>query len=289
MDSYEWSRIIPPWVFPTWATALGLVLGSFANVCIHRLPEHRTVLWGRSACPACGHRIRAVDNLPIVSWLWLGGRCRDCGATISWRYPLVELLTGLLCLGLALLFGPGAGFAVMALFGLALVVLFFTDLETMLLPDAVTLTGTVTGILLAPWNPLLTDEGAPGSGRPMLSALGGALAGAGLVLVIMLGWRLWSRGRLGPEATEEERTGMGQGDLKMLALIGAFVGLKQVFVVTFMAAILGSVVGLVLMAVRGDGRRTVLPFGTFLALAALGTIFYGEAALAWYLRLLGFS
>jgi leader peptidase (prepilin peptidase)/N-methyltransferase len=289
MDSYEWSRIIPPWLFPAWATALGLVLGSFANVCIHRLPEHRTVVRGRSACPACGHRIRALDNLPLVSWLWLGGRCRDCGASISWRYPLVELLTGLLYLGLALRFGPGAGFAVMALFGLALVILFFTDLETMLLPDAVTLTGTASGVLLAPWNPLLTAEGAAGFGRPVLSALGGGLAGAGLVLAIMAGWRLWARGRLGPEATEEERTGMGQGDLKMLALIGAFVGLKQVFVVTFVAAVLGSAVGMALMAVRGGGRRTILPFGAFLALAALGTVFYGEAALAWYLRLLGFS
>jgi leader peptidase (prepilin peptidase)/N-methyltransferase len=119
--------------------------------------------------------------------------------------------------------------------------------------------------------------------------MGGALAGTGLVLAIMLGWRLWTRGRLGPEASEEERTGMGQGDLKMLALIGAFVGLRQVFVVTFLAAVLGSVVGLALMAARGGGRRTVLPFGTFLALAALGTIFYGRPALAWYLRLLGFS
>jgi leader peptidase (prepilin peptidase)/N-methyltransferase len=287
MDSYDWARIIPPWLFPAWATALGLVLGSFANVCIHRLPERRNVLWGRSLCPACGHRIRAVDNLPLVSWIWLRGRCRDCGAGISWRYPLVELVTGLLCLALALRFGPGSGFAVMTLFGLALVILFFTDLETMLLPDAVTLTGTVLGVLLASWNPLLAEEGTGGSTRPMLSAIGGALAGAGLVLVIMLGWRLWTRGRLGPEASEEERSGMGQGDLKMLALIGAFVGLRQVFVVTFVAAMLGSAVGLLLLAVRGGGRRTVLPFGTFLALAALATIFYGQAALAWYLRLLG--
>jgi leader peptidase (prepilin peptidase)/N-methyltransferase len=287
MDSFEWSRIVPPWVFPAWAALLGLVVGSFANVCIHRLPAHRSVVWDRSACPACGQRIRAADNIPLLSWLRLRGRCRDCGAAISWRYPVVEALTGALFLGLALRFGAGPGFGVMALFGLMLVILFFTDLETMLLPDAVTLTGTVCGLLLAPWNPLLGERPGADGVSALRFSFGGAAAGAGLVLAIMLTWRLWTRRRLGPDASEEERTGMGQGDLKMLALIGAFVGLRLVFVVTFLAAILGSVVGIAVMLARRSGPRTVLPFGTFLATAALGVIFYGRPVLAWYLRLLG--
>ncbi len=274
---------LPAWLFPAWAALLGLVMGSFANVCIHRLPEHRSVVWVRSACPACGRKVRARDNVPLLSWLVLGGRCRDCRAPIPGRYPLVEALGGLLYLGLALRFGPGAGFAVLALFALGLLILFFTDLETMLLPDAVTLPGTAAGLILAPWNPLLDGSGW----ARVAAAASGAAAGALLVAALMAGWWLWTRNRLGPDATEEERSGMGLGDLKMLALIGAFVGLRQVFLVTFLAATLGSLAGLALMAAGRGGRRTALPFGTFLAVAGVAAIFYGSAAVAWYLGLLG--
>jgi leader peptidase (prepilin peptidase)/N-methyltransferase len=285
MERLDGAGLLPAWLFPAAATALGLVLGSFANVCIHRLPLGQSVVWARSACPSCGHLVRARDNVPLLSWLLLGGRCRDCRQPIPGRYPLVEALTGGLFLALALVFGPGAGFAVMALFALMMLILFFTDLETMLLPDRVTLTGTAAGLLLAPANPLLD---APGAGLQAVGqAAAGAAAGAGLILLVMLGWRLYSSRRFGKDADPDLREGMGMGDLKMLMLIGAFVGLRQVFFVTFAAALAGSLVGLGLMARRRAGRFTALPFGTFLALAAVAAVFVGRPAVAWYLGLLG--
>jgi leader peptidase (prepilin peptidase)/N-methyltransferase len=285
MDRLDWVRILPPWLFPAMATLVGLLMGSFANVCIHRMPQHLSVVWARSACPSCGAGVRGYDNIPLLSWLILRGRCRDCQAPIAARYPLVEALTGLLFLAVALRFGPQAGTGVMALFALALLILFFTDLETMLLPDAITLPGVLAGILLAPWNPLLDQR--PGVLSPMLQALAGAASGAGLILAVMLAWRLYSRYRFKGELSEEMRTGMGQGDLKMLAFIGAFVGLRQVFYVTFSAAVLGSLVGLALMMGRRAGRYTALPFGTFLALAGASAIFFGRQVVDLYLGLLG--
>jgi leader peptidase (prepilin peptidase)/N-methyltransferase len=285
MDRLDWVRILPPWLFPAMATLVGLLMGSFANVCIHRMPQHLSVVWARSACPSCGAGVRGYDNIPLLSWLILRGRCRDCQAPIAARYPLVEALTGLLFLAVALRFGPQAGTGVMALFALALLILFFTDLETMLLPDAITLPGVLAGILLAPWNPLLDQR--PGVLSPLLQALAGAAGGAGLILAVMLGWRLYSRYRFKGELSEEMRTGMGLGDLKMLAFIGAFVGLRQVFYVTFSAAVLGSLVGLALMMGRRAGRYTALPFGTFLALAGASAIFFGRQVVDLYLGLLG--
>jgi len=284
MDRFDWVRILPPWLFPLAATAVGLILGSFANVCIHRLPRGHSVVWARSECPRCGARVRAWDNIPLISWLILAGRCRDCRAPISWRYPLVEGLAGSLFLAVAWHFGPDPGALVMGLFALALLILFFTDLETMLLPDWITLGGVVAGVALAPWNPLLPERlGAlPAIGL----ALAGAAGGAGLILAVMAGWRVWSRWRFPQDASEELRTGMGQGDLKMLAFIGAFVGLRQVFFVTFAAALMGSLFGLAMMMRRRAHRHTLLPFGSFLALAGASSIFFGRQVVDLYLSLL---
>lgn len=284
MDRFDWVRILPPWLYPLLATAVGLILGSFANVCIHRLPRGLSVVWARSECPRCGARVRAWDNIPLVSWLLLAGRCRDCRAPIAWRYPLVEALGGLLFLAVALRFGPGQGALVMGLFVLALLILFFTDLETMLLPDWITLGGVVAGVALAPWNPLLPERA--GALPAMGVALAGAAGGAGLILAVMLVWRVWSRYRFPGDVSEELRAGMGQGDLKMLALIGAFVGLRQVFFVTFAAAVMGSLFGLAMMMRRRAHGHTLLPFGTFLALAGTCSIFFGRQIVDFYLSLL---
>ena len=287
MDSLDWARILPDWFFPTWAGLLGLVAGSFANVCIHRLPLGESVVAPRSRCPSCGIPVRALDNIPVLSWLLLRGQCRACHAAISRRYPLVEILGGGLFALLAIRCGPGAGFAVLALFVLALLILFHTDLDHFILPDAVTLPGLAAGILLSPWNPLLASDVAVGGGRRVLASLAGGAAGAGLVVLILLGWKVWTRGRLGPEATEEERSGMGLGDLKMLALIGTFVGLRQVFFVTFVAALTGSILGGALILAGRGGRRTALPFGCFLAVAGVLSIFWGRPVVDAYMRLLG--
>ncbi|MFQ5720812.1 MAG: prepilin peptidase, partial [Acidobacteriota bacterium] len=274
----DWSRIIPPWFFPAWSALLGLVLGSFANVCIHRLPRHESLVFPGSACPRCGTRIRARDNVPVLSWLLLRGRCHACHERISARYPLVEMLTGVLFLALSMRLAPGPAFAVAGGFALALLILFFTDLETMLLPDVVTLGGLGFALATAPWNPLLVTQPARTAVGAMIAAAIGAVGGGGLVLAIVLGWRLWVRGRLGDGATEEERSGMGWGDLKMLAMIGAFVGIRQVFFVTFLAAMLGSLVGGGLMIAGRGSRRTALPFGTFLAVGGLLALTAGLAA-----------
>lgn len=283
----DWSRVLPPWFFPLWSTLFGLVLGSFANVCIHRLPRHESLVTPRSACPRCGTQLRALDNIPVVSWLFLRGLCHACRAPISARYPLVELLAGALFLALAVVHPPDLSFVVVAGFALTLLILFFTDLETMLLPDVVTFSALVFALGLAPWNPLLAVQPPQSAGRAWLDAAIGAGAGAGLVLLIVMGWRLWVRGKLGPDATEEEKSGMGWGDLKMLGMIGAFVGIRQVFFVTFVAALLGSLVGGALMLTGRGGRRTALPFGTFLAIAALVALFAGREAVDWYAGLLG--
>jgi leader peptidase (prepilin peptidase)/N-methyltransferase len=278
---------LPGWFFPLWATLFGLIFGSFANVCIHRLPDHRSVIRPRSSCPGCGALVRAKDNIPIFSWLWLRGRCRSCGMAIPARYPLVEALAGALFLALALRYGPSAGFAVAAGYALALLILFFTDLETFLLPDTVTLTGTALGLACSPWNPLLGLPEAEWWERLLASAIG-ALTGAGLVFLIIMAWKLWVRGRLGADATEEEKSGMGWGDLKMLALIGSCVGWQQLIFVTFLASAMGSLAGLALMLAGRGGRKMVLPFGTFLSAAGIATIFVGPPAVRWYLALLGF-
>jgi len=287
MDSLDWARILPDWFFPAWAGLLGLVAGSFANVCIHRLPLGESVVAPRSRCPSCGTPVRALDNIPVLSWLLLRGRCRACRAAISPRYPLVEFAGGLLFLLLAVRFGPGTGFAVLALFVLALLILFHTDFDQFILPDAVTLPGLAAGILLSPWNPLLASADTAGGAQRVIASLTGGAAGAGLVVLILLGWKAWTRGRLGPDATDEERSGMGLGDLKMLALIGAFVGLRQVFFVTFVAALAGSVFGGALLLLGRGGRRTALPFGCFLAVAGVLSVFWGRPVVDAYMRLLG--
>lgn len=242
------------------------------------------MVWARSECPRCGARVRPWDNIPLISWLILAGRCRDCRAPISWRYPLVEGLAGSLFLAVAWRFGPDPGALVMGLFVLALLMLFFTDLETMLLPDWITLGGVVAGVALAPWNPLLPER--VGALPAIGLALAGAAGGAGLILAVMAAWRVWSRWRFPEDASEEVRTGMGQGDLKMLAFIGAFVGLRQVFFVTFAAALMGSLFGLAMMMRRRAHRHTLLPFGTFLALAGASSIFFGRRVVDLYLSLL---
>jgi leader peptidase (prepilin peptidase)/N-methyltransferase len=252
-------------LLPVFAGFIGLVIGSYLNVVIHRLPLGLSTVWPGSRCPACGAPIRARDNLPLLSYVFLRGRCRACAAPISWSYPLVELATALLFTACALRFGPSLAAVAAALFCALMVVLAAIDLEHLILPDRLTLPGITAGLLLAPWV----------SGLGFWNALWGAVAGGGLLLALWAGWYLL-RG--------EE--GMGLGDVKMLALIGAFLGLKGVLVALFFSSLSGALVGLALMWKSGLGLKAKLPFGTFLALGGVLSLFAGRPLADWYLRLL---
>lgn len=242
----------------------GLLIGSFLNVCIARLPEGESIVTPGSRCPSCRTAIRWFDNIPVLSYLMLGGRCRQCRTRISVRYPFVELAT-------ALLFAVQAWWqpydpillAHHLLFTALLVVLFGTDYDVQRLPDVITLPGIVIGIALGS----LTQPG-------VAAAIAGAALGAAVLLFVRWGWK---------RLTGVD--GMGLGDVKMLAMIGAFLGWKQVGVVLFLATLTGAILGITLAASGRRSLQTRLPFGTFLAAAAYIASLWGDALLAWYLSL----
>lgn len=275
------------------AFLFGLVIGSFANVVIHRLPERSALAeppdgdvrheppllrsiaaaWrrvrdpGRSRCPACGAPVRAYDNVPIASFLLLRGRCRDCHARISWRYPAVELGNGLLWAGLALGHGVGRALPLM-LFATALLALSLIDLELQILPDALTLPGVAAGLGLAA---LASGGLLPDWPLPLVAAAAAAAGGYAMFWLMAAAWR-----RLrGVEA-------LGQGDWKMAAMLGAFLGWQPLLLTVFLATLSGSVAGgALILSGRGD-RQSKLPLGTFLGFAGIAVLFVGEPLLAWY-------
>lgn len=249
-----------------YALLLGLVTGSYLNVVVHRLPRRLSTVLPRSRCPACGASIRPLDNVPLVSWLALRGRCRDCGAPIPVRYPLVEATTAALFVLSAESFGFSVETLVAALFCALMVALAAIDVEHLMLPDRITLPGIAAGVALQPL------AGWAGRGwNGVAGALLGAALGAG---VLLLAYGLWWAVR------REE--GLGLGDVKMLAMVGAFLGWKGVVVTLVLGAASGAVVGLSLMALGRVGLGARLPFGFFLALGALVALFAGPALLALY-------
>lgn len=261
-------------LFGAYAAVIGLIVGSYLNVVIYRLPLGISTVLPRSRCPACGAGIRAWDNVPVVSYLLLRGRCRACGTPISVRYPLIEGATGLLFLGSFLRFGIAWAAVAGALFCALMVTLAMIDLDHMILPDVLTWPAIAAGILLQP----LVLWASPGADSPWRAMAGGALGaavGAGILLAVWGGWYLLRR---------EE--GMGLGDVKMLAAVGAFLGWPGVLLTLFLGALSGAGVGLGLMAWRGGDLKSKLPFGTFLALGGLIALFAGERIVAAYVRLL---
>ena len=246
------------------AAAFGAVIGSFLNVCIHRLPRGTSIAWPASACPACGRALSWFENIPVVSYLALRARCRSCRAPISIRYPLVELLTAAMFALGWWYYGPGPLLASRLLFGCMLIVLFAIDLEHHLLPNVITLPGIAIGFLLS----VITEPGWLGS------LLGIALGGGSLLLVAEGYYRL------------RHEEGLGLGDVKMLAMIGAFVGWKLTLMTLFFASLSGTAVGLLLIATQRGGMKYALPFGTFLALGAAVAATAGPNLLDWYLGLM---
>jgi len=243
---------------------LGLCIGSFLNVCIYRMPRGESISFPGSRCTSCGAAIHWYDNVPVVSYLVLGGKCRACKASVSPRYVLVELLTGVIFAAHGLAFDPGVLLGARLIFAATLVALFFIDLEHQLLPDALTLPGIAIGILASAF-------AAPG----VASSLIGAALGAAILLVIRWVWK---------RATGVD--GMGLGDVKMLAMIGAFLGWREVWLVLFVASLAGAITGVSIAAAGRGSMKSKLPFGTFLAVAALFASFWGDRLIAWYVGLI---
>lgn len=257
----------------------GLLIGSFLNVCIYRMPRDLSVVSPRSACPHCEKQIAWYDNIPVVSWLLLRRKCRHCGGPISWRYPAVELITGILFFLGGLLLGPTLIALKFCIFAAIQVALIVTDFEERILPDEFTLGGTVVGFLLAaviPMEPgvmaLLLPVTWNRSAISVVESVAGALFTSGV---------LWAFGALYQKVRHRE--GLGFGDVKMVMMIGAFFGIQATLLTLIIGSVLGSVVGLLyIVFTRQDASTYELPFGSFLGAAALGVALYGGPVLAWY-------
>ena len=245
------------------AGVVGLLVGSFLNVCIYRLPRGESVVWPASRCTSCNRPLAWFENIPVMSWTVLRGRCRTCGARISAVYPLIEAVTAVLFAGAYAVYGPTPLLAVRLLFIAALVVLFMIDLEHQILPNVITLPGVVIGFVCSMFV-------APG----WTSSLIGLLAG-GLFPFIVAELYLRIRGR----------EGMGMGDFKMLGMVGAFLGWPLVWVTLLLSCLLGIVIGGGALLVARRGLATRIPFGTFIAVAALIGVFWGDQSVAGYARI----
>lgn len=243
----------------------GLLAGSFLNVCIWRMPRGQSIISPSSRCPSCGTPIRAWENVPVLSYVLLRGRCRYCKARISARYPFVEALNGLLYVLVLYRFGVGLHLPFYLAFVSSLIVITFIDLDFQIIPDRITLVWIPVGLLAG--SLLLPDPFMRAGALGWQASLSGAASGFGLFYAVAL----LSRG------------GMGGGDIKMMSMVGALMGWKAVLLTTFMGSLLGSVLGIFLMAFRGKGRKTKIPFGPFLAVGALLTLFLGQEIMEWYL------
>ncbi len=277
---------VPSWFWSMSLALFGLLFGSFANVLIWRFPRGESVAFPGSHCPVCDHVIRWYDNIPLISWAILRGRCRDCSAPISARYPLVELLSGVLWLVAGMRFGFTAQSLLCAGFFYTLLVLTFIDLDTYRLPNAIVgalaLSGTLAAVIAQltgmPLTPLLHVAAEGWLSHPIASALTGAALGAGLS-----GGLAFAYGRA------RGRSGLGMGDVKLLGAIGVFLG-PYVLLTLFAGSILG-VIGGIVDANRTGGSTAAhrIPFGPYLAAGSVLTTLAGPAIWAWYLSLLQVS
>ena len=243
---------------------LGCCVGSFLNVCIYRLPQDLSIVAPRSSCPQCRALIHGYDNIPLVSYLLLRGKCRNCGAKISWRYPFVEAVAGGLAVALFIKYGLCFSFFSYSAFTAALLVITFIDLDHRIIPDLISLPGIGIGFLLSFFEPSLSVK----------DSLIGLLAGGGSLYLVATAYEALTK-----------REGMGGGDVKLLAMIGAWLGWKAVLFTLFFASLSGTVIGGGAMLAMKEGRHYAIPFGPFLAFGALAYLFFGPQLIDWYLSL----
>jgi leader peptidase (prepilin peptidase)/N-methyltransferase len=244
----------------------GMCTGSFVNVCIYRLPASKSIIDPRrSICPNCGSIIRFYDNIPVLSYLWLKGRCRNCNKPISFRYPLVEIISGVFALCTFLKFGPTLEALVYFAFITALVVITFIDIDHQIIPDLITIPGIPVCFLASFALPSITYK----------ESLLGLFAGGGSLLLV--GWIYYLIKRA---------EGMGGGDIKLMAMIGAMVGWKGVLFTIFVSSLVGTLVGITIMLRTKKGMKIAVPFGPFLSIGAMTYIFFGPGLIFWYFNLL---
>lgn len=246
----------------------GLVLGSFLNVCIYRLPLKRSIIHPPSNCPECGEKIAFYDNMPLMSYILLWGKCRHCRRPIPVRYPLVELITGLLSISLFMKYGLGYDYLIFLIFTALLIVISFIDLQHRIIPDVVSIPGILFGLILSFFMPHIT----------WYDSLIGILGGGGILYLVAVVFE-W--------VTKKE--GMGGGDIKLLAMIGAWMGWKSLPFIILISSLVGAIIGGGSLLLARQGLRTRIPFGPFLALGALVYLFFGREFVAWYFRFIRFS
>lgn len=246
--------------------ALGLIVGSFLNVCISRIPIGESIILPSSHCPKCRISLKFYDNIPVLSYILLGGRCRNCGEKISWQYPLVEFLTCILFLAIGWRFGPSWPLIPYLVFVSSLIIITFIDLEHLIIPDIISLPGIGIGFLIS-FLPFMSVR--------YLDSIIGIFAWGGCFWVIaILGKWIW------------KREAMGGGDIKLIAMIAAFLGWQGGLVTVFWASLIGSIWGGFLILIKKKGRRDLIPFGPFLCLGALISLLYGSEMIQWYQNLL---
>lgn len=248
----------------------GAVIGSFLNVCIYRIPREKSIVKPNSFCPHCGKPVEFYDNIPIVSYIILGGKCRRCGAKISKRYPFIELLTAILYLVFYRKLGLNFELFVTLFFVTLLIAIAFIDLDFKIIPDILSIGGLIAGLVLAVFRPVFLHLG-PKFG--FLDALYGVLIGGGALFVIAYGYQLVTK-----------REGMGGGDIKLLGMIGAFIGLKGSIFSLISGSILGTIVGIPLMLAKKQDTKYAIPFGPFLSLGAVIFLFSGDRFIRGFLN-----
>lgn len=252
---------------------LGAIIGSFLNVCIYRVPKNESIVSPPSRCTSCGRPVRAYDNIPILSYIFLRGKCRDCKAGLSLRYPLIEFLNAVLYVLALRRFGIASPWILAAYFVFvsALIVIFFIDLDHQIIPNSITIPGIPIAIILG--STILPD---PFTGHQLLgprnSLIGFAAGGGFFYLVAVLGKAVF------------KKDAMGGGDIKMMAMVGGFLGWKGVILTTFMGSLSGSVVGISLILLKGREWGSRIPFGPYLAAGALISLLWGRDILRWYLN-----
>jgi len=253
----------------------GSVVGSFLNVCIHRMPKSESVVWPRSHCPQCGKRIPGYDNIPFISFILLKGKCRFCQEKISWRYPLVELIAALLFLAFFTRYGLSYNFFFYVVLASALIIATFVDIRHRIIPDEVSIGGLFVGFIL---NSVRGFNLAPlsFSFKPMLSSLSGIIVGAGIIY--LTGWLfdlVYFKWLKNPPINGETES-MGGGDVMLLAMIGAFLGAPRALLTFFIAPFFGAIIGIVILITKKDHT---IPYGPFLSIAALISIFFSDKLL----------
>jgi len=244
---------------------LGCIIGSFLNVCICRIPEGKSIVSPPSHCPQCLAPVRWYQNIPVLSYLFLRGSCASCGIRISLRYPLVEALTGGFFVLIAYRFGLQYFVPILWLFAAILIVISFIDLDHQIIPDVISLPGIVVGFacsFVLPW-------------VSWLDSLLGILLGGGSLFLVATAYELLTK-----------KEGMGGGDIKLLAMLGAFLGWKAVLPTIFLSSLLGTLVGVPLMLVKRANGKLAIPFGPFLSLGAMVYLLWGPPLINWYLSLL---